>query len=210
MSKFDEISAALQAGRAKDCTSLTQTALEDGLAAADILEQGLLAGMNIIGGKFKNGEVFIPEVLIAARAMNAAMVVLKPALISSDVKSKGKAVIGTVKGDLHDIGKNIVKIMFEGKGIEVIDLGVDVPAEKLVDTALEQGAKIVACSALLTTTMPEMKRVVEYAEGKNARGEVKIMIGGAPVTQHYCDAIGADCYTSDATTASEAAVAYLA
>ena len=210
MSKLEEMKTFLQQGRANNVKQLAAEALEEGIPAAEILEQGLLAGMNIVGEKFKNGEAYIPEVLIAARAMNAGMEVLKPALAGDATQSKGKAVIGTVKGDLHDIGKNIVKIMFEGKGIEVIDLGVDVPPEKFVDTAIAENARIIGCSALLTTTMAVMKDVVDYAEKKGVRDQVKIMIGGAPVTDNFCQSIGADAYTSDAASAAEKAIELLA
>ena len=206
MSKLEEISKFLQQGRAKNVKALVQEALDEGTSASEILNDGLLAGMNIIGEKFKNGQAYVPEVLVAARAMNMGMEVLKPALVSSDFKSRGKAVIGTVKGDLHDIGKNIVKIMFEGKGFEVVDLGTDVPAEKFVDTAIAEGAVIVGCSALLTTTMAVMKEVVDYAQEKGVRDQLKIMGGGAPVTQNFCESIGADCYTADAASAADAAV----
>ena len=206
MSKLEEISKFLQQGRAKNVKALVQEALDEGTSASEILNDGLLAGMNIIGEKFKNGQAYVPEVLVAARAMNMGMEVLKPALVSSDFKSRGKAVIGTVKGDLHDIGKNIVKIMFEGKGFEVVDLGTDVPAEKFVDTAIAEGAVIVGCSALLTTTMAVMKEVVDYAQEKGVRDQLKIMVGGAPVTQNFCESIGADCYTADAASAADAAV----
>ena len=210
MSKLEEIKSFLQQGRAKNVKALAQELLDEGTPATTILEDGLLAGMNIIGEKFKNGEAYIPEVLIAARAMNAGMEVLKPALADSDAKAKGKAVVGTVKGDLHDIGKNIVKIMFEGKGIEVIDLGVDVSPEAFVDTAVKEGAGIIGCSALLTTTMPVMKDVVKCAEDKGVRDKIKIMIGGAPITDEYCKAIGADAYTPDAASAAEKAIELLA
>ena len=210
MSKLEEMKTFLQQGRANNVKQLAAEALEEGIPAAEILEQGLLAGMNIVGEKFKNGEAYIPEVLIAARAMNAGMEVLKPALAGDATQVKGKAVIGTVKGDLHDIGKNIVKIMFEGKGIEVIDLGVDVPPEKFVDTAIAENARIIGCSALLTTTMAVMKDVVDYAEKKGVRDQVKIMIGGAPVTDNFCQSIGADAYTSDAASAAVKAIELLA
>ena len=164
--------------------------------------------MNVIGEKFKNNQVFVPEVLIAARAMNAGIGLLRPLLVSSGVQSKGTAVIGTVKGDQHDIGKNLVKMMMEGKGLQVIDLGVDVSAEKFYESAVEHHAQLVCCSALLTTTMGEMKRVVHLFQEKGMRDQVKIMIGGAPVTQNYCDTIGADCYTPDAASAAEAALGF--
>ncbi len=209
MSKLEEVKAFLQQGRKKNVVVLVQELLDEGMSAQQILDDGLLGGMSIIGEKFKNGEAYIPEVLVAARAMNAGVEVLKPALAESGAKSRGKAVIGTVKGDLHDIGKNIVKIMFEGRGIEVIDLGVDVTPEQFIDTAIEQDATVVGCSALLTTTMAVMKDVVEYAEKKGVRSQVKIMIGGAPITQNFCDSIGADAYTPDAATAAEVAITYL-
>lgn len=206
MSITEEISKYLQQGRANNVKELVTKALEEGLSAKDILNDGLLAGMGIIGGKFKNNEVYVPEVLIAARAMNAGMEVLKPVLVSANIQSKGKAVLGTVKGDLHDIGKNLVKIMLEGKGIEVIDLGVNVSPEVFVDTAIKENADIIACSALLTTTMMVMKDVVTEAETKGIKGKIKLMVGGAPVTQSFCDSIGADYYTPDAATASDVAL----
>lgn len=206
MSITEEISKYLQQGRANNVKELVTKALEEGLSAKDILNDGLLAGMSIIGGKFKNNEVYVPEVLIAARAMNAGMEVLKPVLVSANIQSKGKAVLGTVKGDLHDIGKNLVKIMLEGKGIEVIDLGVNVSPEVFVDTAIKENADIIACSALLTTTMMVMKDVVTEAETKGIKGKIKLMVGGAPVTQSFCDSIGADYYTPDAATASDVAL----
>jgi len=210
MAIFEDISSFLQKGRAKDVKELVQKAIDDGLAPGDILDKGLLDGMAVIGEKFKVNEVFVPEVLIAARALNAGLDILRPLLAASGVKAKGTAVIGTVKGDLHDIGKNIVKIMLEGHGINVVDLGVDVSAEKFVDEAIANGAQIICCSALLTTTMNEMKRTVEVATERGVRDKVKIMVGGAPVTQSFCDSIGADCYTADAASAAEAAIAMLA
>lgn len=200
------LSEFLQKGRAKEVTELVQQALDEGMSAKTILEEGLMDGMNIIGEKFKNNQVFVPEVLIAARAMNMGTTILKPFLADAGVKATGKVVIGTVKGDLHDIGKNLVAMMMEGKGLEVIDLGTDVPAQKYVDTAVEQGADIIACSALLTTTMTQMKEVVATAEKAGVRDKIKIMIGGAPVTQSYCDSIGADFYTADAASAAQTAV----
>lgn len=162
--------------------------------------------MSIVGEKFKNNEVFVPEVLVAARAMNAGIEILKPHLVSEGVESKGTAVIGTVKGDLHDIGKNLVKMMLEGKGLEVFDLGVDVDADTFVNAAKEHNAQIICCSALLTTTMGEMKNVVEKVAEAGMQDKVKIMIGGAPITQSYCDSIGADYYTSDAASAADVAL----
>lgn len=208
MSILTEISELLQKGRAPMVKEKVQAAIDEGIDAKSILEEGLLSGMGIIGEKFKNNEVFVPEVLIAARAMNMGVEVLKPYLAEAGVESKGTAVIGTVKGDLHDIGKNLVKMMLEGKGIEVIDLGTDVAPEAFIDAAVENNAKIVCCSALLTTTMGEMKNVVEAAVAKGVRDNVKIMVGGAPVTQEFCDSIGADCYTSDAASAADAALSF--
>ena len=209
MSIFEEMSSFLQQGRAPKVKELVQQALTDGEDAKAILEDGLLSGMSIVGEKFKNNEVYVPEVLIAARAMNAGMEVLKPQLASADVEAKGKAILGTVKGDLHDIGKNLVKIMFEGKGIEVIDLGTDVEAETFIQTAIDENATIIACSALLTTTMGVMKGVVEKAEEMGVRDKVKIMVGGAPVTENFKDSIGADYYTADAASASDVALEIL-
>ena len=208
MSILEEISTLLQQGRAHKVKALVETALQQGYSAQDILENGLISGMNVIGEKFKNNQVYVPEVLIAARAMNAGITLLKPHLVSDGVKAKGIAVIGTVKGDLHDIGKNLVKMMLEGKGITVIDLGVDVSAETFYNAAMEHHAQLVCCSALLTTTMLEMKRVVDLFSANHAREKVKIMVGGAPVTQSFCDSIGADCYTPDAASAADAALSF--
>ena len=206
MSIYLEISEQLQKGKYKIVKELVQKAVDDGLPAAQILNEGLLSGMNIIGEKFKNNEVYVPEVLVAARAMNTGMQVLKPLLIEDGVQSTGKVCIGTVQGDLHDIGKNLVKMMMEGKGLEVIDLGTDVAPETFVNTAIEQECQIICCSALLTTTMEVMADVVKCAENAGIRDKVKIMIGGAPVTDEYCKQIGADKYTSDAASAADAAV----
>lgn len=210
MSILDEISENLQKGKAKIVKELVQSAADSGIDAAVILEQGLLAGMDIIGTKFKKNEIYVPEVLIAARAMNTGMEVLKPLLVSSGVKAKGKAVLGTVRGDLHDIGKNLVKMMMEGKGIEVIDLGTDVPAERFIGAAKENNARIIACSALLTTTMTEMKKVIELLAEQGIRENFIVMIGGAPVTDSYRESIGADIYTPDAASAAEEAARVLA
>ncbi len=206
MSIYLEISENLQRGKAKIVKELVQKAVDDGLPAAQILGEGLLSGMNIIGEKFKNNEVYVPEVLVAARAMNMGMQVLKPLLIEDGVQSTGKVCIGTVQGDLHDIGKNLVKMMMEGKGLEVVDLGTDVSPETFVNTAIEQDCRIICCSALLTTTMEVMADVVKAAENAGIRDKVKIMVGGAPVTEEFCNQIGADKYTSDAASAADAAV----
>ena len=208
MALLEEISETLQKGRAKLVKELVQQALDEGIAPEVILNDGLMAGMSVIGEKFKNNEVFVPEVLVAARAMNMGTQVLKPHMTSDTTQSAGRVCIGTVQGDLHDIGKNLVKMMMEGKGLEVIDLGTDVPAETFVKTAAEQNCQIICCSALLTTTMGVMEDVVKEAEKAGIRDKVKIMIGGAPVTQEFCEKIGADCYTSDAASAADKAVEF--
>lgn len=205
-----EISEKIQKGKTKDIKALVPKALEEGVSASEILNEGLLDGMNIVGIKFKNNEVFVPEVLIAARAMKAGTDILKPYLVSDNVSAKGKVVLGTVRGDFHDIGKNLVKMMMEGHGLEVIDLGVDVAPEAFVNAAKENGADIIACSALLTTTMAEMKNVVDLCKAEGIRDSVKIMVGGAPITDAYKTEIGADVYTSDAASAAEAAAALFA
>ena len=206
MSVLNDISSWLQQGRAPKVKACVQQALEEGIPAGEILEQGLLNGRNIIGAKFKNNEVFVPEVLIAARAMTKGIEVLRPYLVEDGVEEKGTVVLGTVKGDMHDIGKNLVRMMMEGKGLKVIDLGVDVPVEKFMDAARENNAQIIACSALLTTTMGEMRNVVEAVNASELKGNVKIMIGGAPITQAFCDQIGADRYTPDAASAADVAL----
>jgi len=206
MSIYLEISENLQKGKAKIVKELVQKAVDDGLPAAQILNEGLISGMTVIGEKFKNNEVYVPEVLIAARAMNMGVQILKPLLIEDGVQSTGKVCLGTVQGDMHDIGKNLVKMMMEGKGIEVVDLGTDVAPETFVNTAIEQNCQIICCSALLTTTMEVMADVVKCAENAGIRDKVKIMVGGAPVTEDFCNKIGADKYTSDAASAADAAV----
>lgn len=206
MSIYLEISENLQRGKHKIVKELTEKAVAEGLPVQEIMSEGLLAGMDVIGEKFKNNEVYVPEVLIAARAMNTGLEVLKPLLTQENIISKGKVCIGTVKGDMHDIGKNLVKMMMEGKGIEVIDLGTDVSPEDFVNTAIEQNCDIICCSALLTTTMDVMAEVVDYAVKAGVRDKIKIMVGGAPVTEEFCKKIGADIYTSDAASAAEAAV----
>ena len=200
MVSLNAISEALQKGKADEVKNLVSQALEEKNDAKKVLEEGLIAGMDIIGGRFKRNEIYIPEVLIAARAMHAGMSVLEPILVESGIKMIGKLAIGTVKGDLHDIGKNLVAMMYKGAGFDVIDLGVDVPAEKFVQST-DDGADIVGLSALLTTTMVQMKNVLESLKEKGSKA--KAIIGGAPVTQNYCDEIGADGYAADAATAVE-------
>lgn len=206
MNILNEISENLQKGKSKIVKELVQQAIDEGIDAESILTEGLLAGMSVIGEKFKNNEVYVPEVLVAARAMNAGSQLLKPLLAAKGVVAKGKVCIGTVQGDLHDIGKNLVKMMMEGRGLEVIDLGTDVAPETFVNTAIEQNCQVICCSALLTTTMEVMEEVVKTAETMGVRDKVKIMIGGAPINEDFCAKIGADCYTSDAASAADAAV----
>ncbi|MBO5213764.1 MAG: cobalamin-dependent protein [Clostridia bacterium] len=201
-----EISENLQRGKAKIVTEKIRQALDSGCDPSRILDEGLLAGMSIIGEKFKNNEAYVPEVLVAARAMNMGVSMLKPHLASDGAQAVGRVCIGTVQGDLHDIGKNLVKMMLEGKGLEVIDLGVDVPPEVFVQTVKEQNCQVICCSALLTTTLDVLEQVVQACTQAGIRDRVRIMIGGAPVNQELCDAIGADCYTSDAASAADAAV----
>lgn len=205
---LNEISEWLQKGRAPKVKAAVTKALEEGIPASEILEDGLLAGMDIIGQKFKNNEVFVPEVLVAARAMNRGVEILRPYLVEDGVETKGTVILGTVKGDMHDIGKNLVRMMMEGKGLEVIDIGVDVPTESFLDAAREHNAELICCSALLTTTMGEMKNVVDAVKASEMNGKVKIMIGGAPITQTFCEQIGADCYTPDAASAAEVALKF--
>ena len=208
MSILNEICENLQKGKAKIVKALVEQALEEGVPAEQILNESLLAGMNIIGEKFKNNEVYVPEVLVAARAMNMGASLLKPLLAAEGAKASGKVCIGTVKGDLHDIGKNLVKMMLEGKGLEVVDLGSDVAPETFVRTAIEENCSIICCSALLTTTMGVMGDVVKAAESAGIRDKVKIMVGGAPVTETFCRQIGADAYTADAASAADVAAGY--
>ena len=205
-----EISVQLQAGKAKIVKTLVQQAIDEGIPAQTILEEGLLDGMNVIGEKFKNNEVFVPEVLVAARAMSQGTAVLKPLLVGEDIKPAGKACIGTIQGDLHDIGKNLVKMMLESKGFEVIDLGTDVSPKTFVETAVKENCQLICISALLTTTMNIMEDVVKEAEAAGIHGKVKIMVGGAPLTGAFAEKIGADAYTPDATTAAEVALQFCA
>ncbi|MGI6200889.1 MAG: cobalamin B12-binding domain-containing protein [Christensenellales bacterium] len=205
MADFQAISEALKAGQAPKVKKMVQAALDEGVQAETILNDALIPGMNEIGILFKNNEVYVPEVLIAARAMYAGLNLIKPILAQQDVQPIGKVAIGTVKGDLHDIGKNLVAMMLEGAGFGVIDLGIDVSPEKFLDAVVNQGANIVAMSALLTTTMPGMKDTVEAITAAGLRDKVKIMVGGAPVTQSFADEIGADGYAPDAASAADLA-----
>ncbi|MBQ9766154.1 MAG: corrinoid protein [Lachnospiraceae bacterium] len=207
---INEISEWLQKGRAKNVKALVEEALEQGIDPKEILNEGLLAGMMIVGGKFKRNEVFVPEVLVAARAMTAGITILEPKLVEIGNEPLGKAVIGTVKGDLHDIGKNLVAMMLKGAGFEIIDLGTDVDADTFIAKAEEAGADVICMSALLTTTMPYMKDVIDALNEKGLRDKYVVMVGGAPVTSDFAEQIGADYYTADATTAAEVAKAAIA
>ena len=209
MVDLDVVSETLQRGDAEKVEELVKKALEENLTPKKILEDGLIKGMDIIGTKFKNNEVYVPEVLIAARAMHAGMDILKPKLIETGVKNIGKVAIGTVKGDLHDIGKNLVKMMLEGAGFEVIDLGIDVSPDKFVEAVKEHKPNIIGMSALLTTTMVNMVEVIKALEAAGLRDKVKIMIGGAPITQNYADQIGADGCSPDAASAVDKAKTFI-
>ena len=208
MSILVEIGEALEKGKRKLVVEYVQKALDEGIAPQTILTEGLLPGMDRVGVKFRDNEIFVPEVLVAARAMNAGSELLKPLLAEAGAVSLGTAVIGTVHGDLHDIGKNLVKMMIEGKGINVVDLGVDVTPETFVTAAKENNAGIICCSALLTTTMPVMGEVVKAV--KEAGLSAKVMVGSAPITQEFADSIGADAYTADAASAAMKAAELLA
>lgn len=208
MEIIDQIREALMKGKAPEVKDLVAQALAAGAGPGEVLNQGLLSGMSIIGAKFKKNEVYVPEVLIAARAMKAGMEVLKPLLADAGVEPLGTAVIGTVKGDLHDIGKNLVGMMLEGAGFRVIDAGIDVAPEKFVELTQANNAQVVGISALLTTTMTNMKPVIEAVRGAGLKA--RVMIGGAPVTQAFGDEIGADGYAPDAASAADLAKALLA
>jgi corrinoid protein of di/trimethylamine methyltransferase len=198
---FVKMAESLIAGKIDEVSSLTQEAVDGGLSPQDILEQGLLAGMDVVGQRFKANEMFIPEVLRCAKCMHGAMDILRPLLVESGVKTAGTFVIGTVKGDLHDIGKNLVGMMFEGAGFEVIDLGIDQEPQAFVDALKEHKAELFGMSALLTTTMPKMGETINAIKEAGIRDQVKIMIGGAPVTAAFAKEIGADAYASNAASA---------
>ena len=203
MELLDQISLNLQNGLDEKVAVLTKNAIEKQIPPKEILNSGLIAGMNIVGRKFKDHDIFLPDVLLAARAMNGAMELLKPLLIKEGIPIRGKVVIGSVKNDLHDIGKNLVAILLKGAGFEVIDLGNDVPAEKFISTAVEENAQVIGMSALLTTTMPVMKKVVDLAKDEGLYGRVRIIVGGAPVSKEYALEIGADAYSYDGANAVE-------
>ncbi|GIV14689.1 MAG: corrinoid methyltransferase [Armatimonadota bacterium] len=200
----EELKALAQAileGKRNEAVELTQKLVDAGVTPKQILDEGLIAGMSVAGEKFKNGEYFVPEILVAARAMKAAMEILRPLLVATDVQPIGTMVIGTVRGDLHDIGKNLVAMMVEGAGFKVVDLGVDVTADKFIAAAKEHNAQIVGMSALLTTTMTYIPEVIKAFDAEGLRPKVKLIVGGAPVTQEWANQIGADAYAPDAATA---------
>jgi 5-methyltetrahydrofolate--homocysteine methyltransferase len=201
MADLKELSEAVINGNRDKSQTLTQQLLDEGVPPGDIINQGLVPGMAVVGEKFKANEFYIPEVLIAARAMHASMDIVKPLLSETDLVAPAAVAIGTVQGDLHDIGKNLVAMMVEGAGYKVIDLGVDVNPAKFVAAVTDQGADVLAMSALLTTTMPSMKDTIAAVEEAGLRDRVKVIIGGAPVTQNYADEIGADGYAPDAASA---------
>ncbi len=206
MSVIRDIADAVKNGRAKLVKQLVPQALEEGISAGEILNEGLLAGMQQIGELFKRNEIYVPEVLIGARAMNAGTDILKPYLMGEDAQPRGTVVIGTAESDLHDIGKNLVRMMLEGKGFKVIDLGVNVTADKFIEAVKEHKPQILAISALLTTSMPAMGVTIERLKKEGLRDSVKVMVGGAPVTESFAEEIGADAYTSDAASAADMAV----
>lgn len=203
--KLQEIASVLKTGEIEATVEVVKEVLAEGVAPGKVLEKGLLEAMNEVGEKFKNNEIFVPEVMMAAKAMKGAMEILQPRLVETGVEPRGAAVLGTVKGDMHDIGKNLVKIMLEGAGFKVYDLGTDVSVDEYIDSVKEYGADIIGMSALLTTTMPYMKEVIAGLEEAGLRDEVYVMIGGAPVTENFARDIGADAYAGDAGTAASLA-----
>ncbi|MEW6742494.1 MAG: corrinoid protein [Planctomycetota bacterium] len=203
MDILQQIAQSLQHGEAEEVHSLTRQAIAQKLPAADILNQGLIAGMNVVGEKFRVHEIFLPDVLLAAKAMTAGTELLKPLLVAGEVPSRGKVVVGSVQGDLHDIGKNLVGIMLKGAGFEVIDLGHDVAPARFLEAAVREGAGVIGLSALLTTTMMVMRIVVELVKERKLQGRLKVIVGGAPVSQEFAREIGADAYGYDAANAVE-------
>ena len=201
MADFKGIAEALIAGDAGKVKDLVNSAVDEGVGPQKVLDEGLISGMEVVGVRFKNCEIYVPEVLVSARAMSAGMDIIEPLLAKAGIKARGVFVVGTVKGDLHDIGKNLVAMMLKGAGWKVVDLGVDIDAEKFVQSAIDADADVIGLSALLTTTMVNMKSVIELAKNKDCKA--KIVVGGAPLTQSYADEIGADGYAPDAATASE-------
>jgi len=207
MSKIEELAAAVEGGRSKLVPTLVQECLDAGIPTTEILNRGMIDAMGVVGEKFKNNEIYVPEMLVAAKAMKKGVAVLQPHLRGDNDSCIGKAVIGTVYGDLHDIGKNLVAMMIESTGYQVQDLGIDVPKDAFLEAANDPQVNVVAVSALLTTTMPAMKDIVTALNAHPRRGEFKVMVGGAPITQAFADEIGADVYTEDAASAGQAAKA---
>ncbi len=201
MSDFQKLADSIIVGNAKLSKSITEEAVREGHSPKEILDEGLIAGMNVVGVRFRKNEIYVPEVLISARAMKTALEILRPLLTQTGVEPKGRVVLGTVKGDLHDIGKNLVGMMLEGAGFKIIDLGIDVSPEKFAASVEQENPDVLGMSALLTTTMVGMKTVIDVLEAKNLRNKVHVIIGGAPVTQNYCDEIGADGYSGDSASA---------
>jgi 5-methyltetrahydrofolate--homocysteine methyltransferase len=209
MAKYQDLADAIIAGDNVKSKEITLKLVDSGVSSSEILNEGLVPGMEVVGRKFKANEMYIPEVLIAARAMHAAMDIIKPMLSESGAKMKGTVIIGTVQGDLHDIGKNLVGMMLEGGGFSVIDAGVDISAERFVEEAKKSDAKLIGLSALLTTTMPVMKDIIAALKADSATADVKVMVGGAPLTQEYADSIGAKGYAPDASGAVDLALKLL-
>jgi len=205
MAKYQELADAIIKGDNTVSKEIAEKLVADGVKATEILNEGLVPGMNVVGTKFKANEMYIPEVLIAARAMHAAMDIIKPLLVEAGAEMKGTVIVGTVQGDLHDIGKNLVCMMLEGGGFSVVDAGVDIPADQFVAKAKESGAKVLGLSALLTTTMPGMKEVIDAMKADPDTADVKVIVGGAPLTQEYADSIGAAGYAADASSAVDLA-----
>lgn len=206
MSKIQEVYAAVERGKVKQIAGLVQESLDEGDAPLDILNQGMIAAMDSVGAKFKSGDIFVPEMLIAAKCMKKGVEILKPHLAGGESGAAGKIIIGTVAGDMHDIGKNLVSMMLESAGFQMIDLGVDVPIQTFVDTVEKNpDTKIVCCSALLTTTMPALRDTVAALNAAPFRDKIKVMVGGAPITEEFAKEIGADAYTEDAASAAQKA-----
>jgi len=201
MSVMDQIKDATITGNHNGVAEFTRQALSEGVSPATVIQEGLIPAMAIVGDKFKNGDIFVPEMLVAARAMKAGLAILKPLMVGAEVKNSAKVVLGTVKGDLHDIGKNLVGIMLEGAGMEVIDLGVDIPPEKFIGAIKDHQPGFVAMSALLTTTMPNMQATIEALKAEGLRDSVKVLVGGAPVSEEFAAKIGADGYADNAAAA---------
>jgi 5-methyltetrahydrofolate--homocysteine methyltransferase len=207
MGILKDIATSLLAGDDKKIVEQVTQAIAEKVPTTEILDDGLIGGMNVVGQKFRNGEMYLPEVLLSARAMTAGVALLKPLLIAEEIPSRGKVVLGSVQGDLHDIGKNLVGIMLEGAGFAVVNLGIDVPAEKFIEAAVEEDASVIGVSSLLTTTMSKMKGVVDLVAERGLSGQVKVLVGGAPLTEEFAQSIGADGYAYDAASAVEKVVA---